>query len=175
LREVLALIDPFSTEAKEFLSQTTSISSLDEKTESRALKRYKWKKSDELIPNNLLDNYSLTEIRIMAKTLTMLMVTLFFCESFLVFQIRRPNKSLIRSLKEDSNKRMYLIIGLLFAVFLMLMYIPNAQVALAKAGINFMFMYLTALDWLICFSISLICIITFEAVKYAARKFKISF
>ncbi|MHA1197205.1 MAG: hypothetical protein ACTSSM_14040 [Promethearchaeota archaeon] len=27
-----------------------------------------------------------------AKTLTMLMVTIFFCESFLVFQIRRPNK-----------------------------------------------------------------------------------
>ncbi|MFX1322442.1 MAG: cation transporting ATPase C-terminal domain-containing protein, partial [Promethearchaeota archaeon] len=110
-----------------------------------------------------------------AKTLTMLMVTLFFCESFLVFQIRRPNKSLIKSLKEDSNKRMYLIIGLLFAVFLMLMYIPNAQVALARAGLNFMFMYLTALDWLVCFLISLICIITFEIVKYIARKFRISF
>ncbi len=114
---------------------------------------------------------SLTE----AKTLTMLMVTLFFCESFLVFQIRRPNKSLLRSFKEDSNKRMYLIIGFLFSVFLVLMYIPNAQVALARAGINFMFMYLTALDWLVCFLISLICIITFEIVKYGARKFKISF
>ncbi|MFX1409492.1 MAG: cation-translocating P-type ATPase [Promethearchaeota archaeon] len=131
--------------------------------------------SDELIPNILLDDYSLTEIRIMAKTLTMLMVTLFFCESFLVFQIRRPNKSLIRSLKEDSNKRMYLIIGLLFAVFLMLMYIPNAQVALAKAGINFMFMYLTWLDWLICFLVSLICIAAFEIIKYVARKINISF
>ncbi len=131
--------------------------------------------SDELIPDILTDDYTLEEIRIMAKTLTMLMVTLFFCESFLVFQIRRPNKSLIRSLKEDSNKRMYLIIGFLFALFLMLMYIPNAQVALARAGINFMFMYLTALDWLICFLISLICIITFEFVKYIARKYKISF
>ena len=113
--------------------------------------------------------------RVHAKTLTMLMVTLFFCESFLVFQIRRPNKSLFRSLKEDSNKRMYLIIGFLFSVFLMLMYIPNAQVALARAGINFMFMYLTALDWMVCFLISLICIITFEIVKYVARKYKISF
>ncbi|MFX0042511.1 MAG: cation-translocating P-type ATPase [Candidatus Hodarchaeota archaeon] len=131
--------------------------------------------TDELIPDILTDEYSLEEIRVMAKTLTMLMVTLFFCESFLVFQIRRPNKSLIRSLKEDSNKRMYLIIGFLFALFLMLMYIPNAQVALARAGINFMFMYLTALDWLLCFLISLICIITFEIVKYIARRFKISF
>lgn len=131
--------------------------------------------SNDLIPNDLLSDYSLEKIRTIAKTLTMLMVTLFFCESFLVFQIRRPNKSLIRSLKEDSNKRMYLIIGFLFALFLMLMYIPNVQVALARAGINFMFMYLTALDWLVCFLISLICIITFEIVKYIARQFKISF
>ncbi|KKN55252.1 hypothetical protein LCGC14_0584200 [marine sediment metagenome] len=110
-----------------------------------------------------------------AKTLTMLMVTLFFCESFLIFQIRRPNKSLIRSLIEDSTKRMYLIIGILFAVFLMLMYIPGAQVWLAEHNLNFMFMYLTGLDWLVCFLISLICIVSFEIVKYAARRSNITF
>jgi Ca2+-transporting ATPase len=110
-----------------------------------------------------------------AKTLTMLMVTLFFCESFLVFQIRRPNKSLIRSIKEDSNKFMYLLIGLLFFVLLTLMYIPGVQVALADAGINFMFMYLTGLDWLICFLIALICIVSFEIVKYVARSYGITF
>ena len=110
-----------------------------------------------------------------AKTLTMMMVTLFFCESFLVFQIRRPNKSLIRSLIEDSNKRMYLIIGFLFIVILMLMYIPGVQVGLASAGINFMFMFLTGLDWLICFLISLICIVSFEIVKFVARRYGIKF
>jgi Ca2+-transporting ATPase len=109
------------------------------------------------------------------KALTMLMVTLFFCESFLVFQIRRPNKSLIRSLREDSNRRMYYIIGFLFALFLMLMYIPGVQVTLADWGINFMFMYLTGLDWLICFLISLICIVSFEIVKYIARTNGITF
>jgi len=110
-----------------------------------------------------------------AKTLTMLMVTLFFCESFLIFQIRRPNKSLFRSLIEDSNKRMYLIIGFLFALFLMLMYIPGVQVTLAKAGINFMFMYLTGIDWLMCFLISLICIVSFEVVKYISRSYGITY
>ncbi|MFW9940831.1 MAG: cation-translocating P-type ATPase [Candidatus Thorarchaeota archaeon] len=110
-----------------------------------------------------------------AKTLTMLMVTLFFCESFLVFQIRRPNKSLIRSIKEDSNKFMYLLIGLLFFVLLALMYIPGVQVALADGGVNFMFMYLTGLDWLVCFLIALICIVSFEIVKYAARTYGITF
>ena len=109
------------------------------------------------------------------KTLTMLMVTLFFCESFLVFQIRRPNKSLLKSFIEDSNRRNYLIIGFLFAVFLMLMYIPGVQVFLANSGINFMFMYLTGLDWLVCFLISLICIVSFEVVKFIARKKEISF
>ncbi len=110
-----------------------------------------------------------------AKTLTMLMVTLFFCESFLIFQIRRPNKSLIRSLIEDSTKRMYLIIGFLFFIFLLLMYIPGVQVWLAERGLNFMFMYLTGLDWLVCFLISLICIVSFESVKFAARRYNITF
>jgi len=110
-----------------------------------------------------------------AKTLTMLMVTLFFCESFLVFQIRRPNKSLIKSIKEDSTKFMYLLIGLLFGVFLALMYIPGVQITLASWGINFMFMYLTGLDWLVCFFISLICIGGLELVKYFSRKKGISY
>jgi Ca2+-transporting ATPase len=110
-----------------------------------------------------------------AKTLTMLMTTIFFCESFLIYQIRRPNKSLVKSIKEDSTKMMYLLIGLLFGVFLLIMYFPGVQVTLAEWGINFFFMYLTALDWLICFLISLICIVSFEIVKYFARRFGIFF
>lgn len=110
-----------------------------------------------------------------AKALTMLMVTLFFCESFLIYQIRRPNKNLIKSFKEDSSKAMYLVILLLFGIFLALMYIPGVQVSLAKIGINFMFMFLTAFDWLVCFLISLICIISFEIVKLIARRKNISF
>jgi len=127
------------------------------------------------LPSELTNNFTAEEIRVIAKTLTMLMVTLFFCESFLVFQIRRPNKSLLKSLREDSNKRMYLIIGFLFAVFLMLMYIPGAQIGLSSAGINFMFMYLNALDWLICFLVSLICIVSFEVIKFVARTKNIVF
>jgi Ca2+-transporting ATPase len=115
-----------------------------------------------------------TDLRI-AKALTMLMVTLFFCESFLIFQIRRPNKNVIKAFKEDSSKFMYLIIGLLYGIFLALMYVPGVQVFLAMIGINFMFMYLTAFDWLVCFLISLICIVSFEIVKYIARRKGITF
>jgi hypothetical protein len=118
---------------------------------------------------------SLEQIRIIGKTLTMLMVTLYFCESFLVFQIRRPNKSLIKSLKEDRNKFMFLLIGLLFFVLIALLYIPGVQITLASWGLNLLFMYLTGLDWLVCFLISLICIVSFEIVKFFARKKEITF
>ncbi|MFW9971055.1 MAG: cation-translocating P-type ATPase [Candidatus Odinarchaeota archaeon] len=114
-------------------------------------------------------------IQIVGKTLTMLMVTLFFCESFLIFQIRRPNKSLIKSLKEDRTKFMFILIGFLFFVLIAVLYIPGIQIALAPLGINFLFMYLTGLDWLVCFLISLICIVSFEIVKYYARKKGITF
>ncbi|MFW9875909.1 MAG: cation-translocating P-type ATPase [Candidatus Thorarchaeota archaeon] len=117
----------------------------------------------------------LSQTRIIGKTLSMLMVTLFFCESFLVFQIRRPNKSLIRSLKEDRNKFMFILIGVLFFVLIAILYIPGVQITLADWGINFMFMFLTGLDWLICFLISLICIVSFEIVKFVARKKNIIF
>ncbi len=110
-----------------------------------------------------------------AKALTMLMVTLFLCESFLILQIRRPNKSLIKSLREDWSNRILYLLGLLFGIFLIIMYVPGVQIGLATIGINFMFMYLTLLDWIVCFGVSLICILGFELIKANARKRGINF
>jgi Ca2+-transporting ATPase len=119
---------------------------------------------------------TLQQIQVIGKTLTMLMCTLFICESTLVFQIRRPNKSLIKSLIEDRNKFMFILIGLVFFIFIAVLYIPGVQIFLAQEiGINFMFMYLTGFDWLVCFLISLICIAGFEIVKFIARKMDIKF
>ncbi|MCK4778999.1 MAG: cation-transporting P-type ATPase, partial [Candidatus Lokiarchaeota archaeon] len=135
--------------------------------------------SDEtipLLPTEIFGNpVTIDEIRRIGKTLTMLMVTLYFCESFLVFQIRRPNKSLIKSLREDKNKFMYILIGFLFFILIALLYIPGVQITLADWGINFMFMFLTGFDWLVCFLISLICLVSFEIIKFIARKKDISF
>ncbi|MFX1275974.1 MAG: cation-translocating P-type ATPase [Promethearchaeota archaeon] len=114
--------------------------------------------------------------RYIAKTLTMLMVVLFFCESFLVLQIRRPNKSLIRAFKEDHNTFLYSILLFLFCLLIALMYIPYFQILLKFTSdeepyiYTFSLMYLTALDWLVCFLISLICIVSFEFVKYFSRR-----
>jgi len=110
-----------------------------------------------------------------AKSLTMVMTTLFFCECALALQIRRPNKSLLKSIKEERNIFMFIVIGILFLVFLLFMYFPNLQVSLAKKNVNLQFMFLNLLDWLICFMISFICIGTFELVKFIARKNNIKF
>jgi Ca2+-transporting ATPase len=120
------------------------------------------------------------ELQTQGKTLTMLMATLYFCESSLIFQIRRMNKSVFKSIKEDSRWWMYLLIGILFSILILLMYIPNFQNWLAGVHIgdvyfNFRFMRLNIWDWLVCMGIASICIVGFEIVKYLFRKKEIVF
>ncbi len=59
MEDIIALIDPFSDEAKKLLSEIPSISSLPKDTEEKAINRYIWKKKDDLIPKELLDSNSL--------------------------------------------------------------------------------------------------------------------
>ena len=115
------------------------------------------------------------ELQTQGKTLTMLMATLYFCESILVFQIRRVNKSLLKSIKEDSELCMYILIGVLFSIFLSMMYIPGFQNWLESLNLDFNFMRLTIWDWLICIGIASICIGGFELAKYIFRKNEIVF
>jgi len=114
---------------------------------------------------------NLNTLRLFGKTLTMLMLVLFFCESILALQIRRPNKSLLKSLKQDFPLGALIVIGFIFGCFMALMYVPKAQLVFVHLfNINFMFMYLAPIDWLIAFLCSLICIGGFELVKYFNRK-----
>ena len=119
-----------------------------------------------------------------AKAFTMLMAVLFVCETFLVFQIRRPNKTLLETFREkDFNIIMLFLIGLTWFAFLALMYIPATQVVMANwaqeselwASFNFKFMYLTGLDWLVVFAISAICVVGLEFAKYYANQQGITF
>ena len=104
----------------------------------------------------------------------MLIVVLYITESFLVLQIRRPNKSLIKAFKEDHNLTLYLVLIALILILLALMYIPYLQVSLKFTidGIPYTFslMYLTALDWVVILIISFSCVVSFEGVKYFSRK-----
>jgi Ca2+-transporting ATPase len=141
--------------------------------------RYAW--YDILHAYKPYEQYTELQLLQYSKALTMLMVVLFICETFLVLQIRRPNKSLIQTLKglrEDSNPLMYLFLGICWAGLIALMYIPAAQLALAgKSGtsLNFMFMTLNGVDWLVCLGISMICVIAFDVIKGIAKQRGISF
>ncbi|MHA1451325.1 MAG: cation-translocating P-type ATPase [Promethearchaeota archaeon] len=122
----------------------------------------------------------ISSLQIQGKTLTMLMVTLYFCESILIFQIRRLNKSIVKSVKEDSKWWMFLLIGVLFSIIVLLMYIPGIQnwlagIKIGDISLNFRFMRLTMWDWLVCAGIASICIIGFELVKLVYRKKGITF
>ncbi|MHA1675328.1 MAG: cation-translocating P-type ATPase [Promethearchaeota archaeon] len=111
-----------------------------------------------------------------AKTLTMLMTTLFLCETALALQIRRPNKSLWKSLVEDRSPLIYLVVGGLFSIYLAILYIPGLQLWLTAQGIAFNFVRLNFADWGLCVGISLcICILPFEAVKALCRRKNIRF
>ena len=76
---------------------------------------------DLLINHGPYAGFTEAQLRQTAKALTMLMVVLFICETLLVFQIRRPNKSLLQTVKDlrrDSNPIMYFFLGLCWAALL---------------------------------------------------------
>ncbi|MHA1745544.1 MAG: cation-translocating P-type ATPase, partial [Promethearchaeota archaeon] len=105
-----------------------------------------------------------------AKTLTMLMTTLFLCETTLALQIRRPNKSLWKSLVEDRTPLIYMVVGGLFSIYLAILYIPGLQLWLTAQGIAFNFVRLNLIDWILCAGISFgVCILPFEGVKALCR------
>ncbi|MHA1777354.1 MAG: hypothetical protein DRO88_00265 [Promethearchaeia archaeon] len=106
-----------------------------------------------------------------AKTLTMLMVVLFLCETFLALQIRRPNKSLWKSIKQDLTKTVILVISLLYGLFLFILYMPGFQIWLINQRVALNFVALNIVDWMVCIVISFtLCILPFEGVKYFYRR-----
>jgi Ca2+-transporting ATPase len=110
-----------------------------------------------------------------AKTLTMVLCVIFVTEFVMILQIRRPNKSLLKSLKEDMNKHIIIQFILIFGVLLGLMYIPGLQVYLNNLGIKMNLMFLNPIDWLVVLFISAIPILGFEGVKKFTRKHNIVF
>lgn len=121
---------------------------------------------------DLWENVNLTT----AKTLTMLMTVLFLCETFLALQIRRPNKSLWKSFKQDLTKTVVVVISLLFGLFLLILYLPRFQIWLINQNVALNFMALNIIDWLVCILLSFgLCILPFEGVKWLYRRKEIIF
>ena len=116
---------------------------------------------------------------IVLKARTMFMTTLFISETTFIWCFRRPNKSIIKSFKEDFSKT--LLIACLFTLlihFLMINFsygINNTIDNSLELNFQLNFMFLSLTDWLICIAISFLGILTIEVFKLLFRKKRIIF
>ena len=122
---------------------------------------------------------SYEELRAM-KARTMFITTLYMVESFFIWTIRRPNKSLFKSIKDEDFSFMLLIICLI-TISIHIYVICNSYELnntinnTLKLNFQINFMFLSATDWLICILLALPGIFGIEVFKYYARRNNIIF
>ncbi len=114
------------------------------------------------------------------KARTMFMTTLYIVETFFIWTFRRPNQSVIESIKDEDMGKPLLVICLITLSLHVLIICFSYQFNNAvnnTLGLNLQlnFMFLSALDWLICILFALPGLIGIEIIKYFARKKKIVF
>jgi Ca2+-transporting ATPase len=114
------------------------------------------------------------------KARTMFITTLYLIESFFIWTIRRPNKSLFKSIRDEDFSYTLLIICLI-TLSLHIYVICNSyelnNMINNTLNLNFQinFMFLSATDWLICILLALPGIFGIEIFKYYARSKNIIF
>ncbi|MFX1572264.1 MAG: cation-translocating P-type ATPase [Promethearchaeota archaeon] len=122
---------------------------------------------------------STTEELLAQKARTMFITTLYIIETNFIWSIRRPNKSIAKSLKEELSYTVLIVC--LFTLVLHILHICFSFVVNYYindiSGLNFQinFMFLSGTDWLICILLALPGILGIELVKYFARVRKIRF
>jgi P-type Ca2+ transporter type 2C len=121
---------------------------------------------------NLGNNTSALSLE-QAEARTVLLTIAIVAQSALILSIRRLNKPMYKSLREDKNWKMWpFIIGVpLFHA--LLMYVPQVQFALSMIGIRFELVQLEPMDWLLVLIMSLLPVALLEMTKIVwARKEK---
>ncbi|MFX0042513.1 MAG: cation-translocating P-type ATPase, partial [Candidatus Hodarchaeota archaeon] len=113
------------------------------------------------------------------KARTMFITTLYIAETNFIWAFRRPNKSILKTLKEELSIAVLLVC--LFTLGFHILHIcfsykVNYYIN-EVSGLNFQinFMFLSGLDWLICVLFALPGIVGIELVKYFARNKNITF
>jgi len=113
------------------------------------------------------------------KARTMFITTIYIVETLFIWTFRRPNKSVLRSIREEFSSSLLFIsfftLGL-HILYILFSYQVNFYVN-EVFGLNFQinFMFLSISDWLLCILFSLPGIIGIELVKKIARNKKIIF
>ncbi|MFW9824342.1 MAG: cation-translocating P-type ATPase, partial [Candidatus Thorarchaeota archaeon] len=113
------------------------------------------------------------------KARTMFITTLFIIETNFIWTIRRPNKSVLRSLKEEFNPSLFVICFLtlgLHILYICFSYTVNYYVNVVFGlDLQINFVFLSGLDWIICILLALPGIFGIELFKFFARRKNIHF
>jgi magnesium-transporting ATPase (P-type) len=142
----------------------------------------------EIIPLNYLNvNPSLSYIPIgftldqliAQKARTMLITTVMIVETNFIWTFRRPNKSLVKSLKEEFSILVLficLIPLILHILVIIFSYSVNYTINdVLKLNFQLNFMFLSGLDWFLCIICALPGIVGIEIFKLHSRKKNIIF
>lgn len=134
----------------------------------------------EIIPLNSwnIDLSYLESDLIAQKARTMFITTIFIVETTFIWSIRRPNKSLFKSIKEEFSWKLFIInsFTLLLHILHICFSLPiNSFIESSELNLQINFMFLSGTDWLICILLSLLGIFGIEVVKYLARRKNIKF
>ncbi len=113
------------------------------------------------------------------KARTMFITTIFIVETNFIWTFRRPNKSLLRSFKEEFSLSLLVICLftlLLHFLFITFSYLVNHYVNdVFGLDLQINFMFLSGTDWILCILFALPGIIGIEIMKYLARERNIQF
>ncbi|MBY8988667.1 MAG: cation-transporting P-type ATPase [Candidatus Lokiarchaeota archaeon] len=113
------------------------------------------------------------------KARTMFITTLYIIETTFIWSIRRPNKSLFKSFKEEFC--LSLLVISLFTLSLQVLFVVFSQPVnyyindVFGLNLQINFLFLSGLDWLMCIIFALPGILGIEIFKYIARSKKIVF
>jgi Ca2+-transporting ATPase len=108
-----------------------------------------------------------------AKARTMFVTVLVIAESFVVLSLRRLNKSVFRTFKEDRKLIVFVLVFIVPLLHILLMYIEPLQVLAGKI-FPFLpeFLPLGIVDWLVVLVAVFIPLATLETYKYIIRRRK---
>jgi Ca2+-transporting ATPase len=113
------------------------------------------------------------------KARTMLMTTLYICETTFIWSFRRPNKSIIKSIKEDFSLILFTVCGITLIIHVLIIVFSYPVNMVINDVLNFdlqlNFMFLDGLDWVICILLATPGLIGIELVKTLARRKGIRF
>jgi len=127
------------------------------------------------IPNNTSE-----EELVAMKARTMFITTLYIVETMFIWTFRRPNQSIIKTIKnEDFSITLFVICLITLSLHVLLIcfsYYVNDEIN-DRLGLNLQlnYMFLSVSDWIICIIFALPGIVGIELFKHHARKKNIIF